>query len=116
MFESGELIKKGDIEITGDTHIASVFQNTLKQVEIDWEEHLAKYTGDTVAYQAGKVAKTFGRFARDLRNNVRLDMKDYLQDEMQVVPTKNEIDDFIADVDTLRADVDRLEARLKRLH
>lgn len=113
--EQDRLIKNGGIEIKGDTHVASVFQNVLKEVEIDWEEQLSKYTGDAVAYQAGKVMKEIHSFGQRLRSNFREDLRDYMQDEVQVVATREEVDEFVQEVDSVRAQTDRIEARIKRL-
>ena len=113
--DRNQLIKNGSVEIIGDTHVASVFHNTLKEVEIDWEEMLAKRVGDTVAHQIGVGAKKLADLFRGIQENARLDMRDYLQDSLQVAVTQVEVDEFVRDVDTLRAQVDRLEARLQRL-
>ena len=113
--DRNQLIKNGDIEIIGDTHVASVFHNTLKEVELDWEELLSKRVGDTAAHQIGIGAKTLADLFRGIQENVRLDARDYLQDNLQVAVTQVEVDEFVRDVDTLRAQVDRLEARLQRL-
>lgn len=109
------LIKKGVVEIKGDAHIASVMQNTLKEIEIDWEEIISKYTGDAIAYQISKGAKALHAFGDRLRDNVRQDMRDYLQDNVQVAATRDEVEQFIKDVDVTRAQIDRLEARMNRL-
>ena len=113
--DRNQQIKNGDIEIIGDTHVASIFHNTLREVEIDWEELLAARVGDTLAHQVGSGAKKVNRVLRTIRENVQLDTRDYLQDNLQVAVTQSEVDQFVQDVDTLRAQVDRLEARLKRL-
>lgn len=113
--DRNQLIKNGDIEIIGDTHVASVFNNTLCEIEIDWEELLAARVGDTLAYQIGISAKKVSGLYRRFQENIRLDMRDYLQDSLQVAATQFEVDEFIQDVDKLRAQVDRLEARLNRL-
>ena len=113
--DRNQLIKNGDIEIIGDTHVASVFHNVLSEVEIDWEELLAARIGDTMASQIGFGARKVKGFMRTMRENVQLDTRDYLQDNLQVAVTQAEVDEFVQQVDTLRADVDRLEARLKRL-
>ena len=113
--DQNQLMKNGDIEIKGDAHIASVLQNTFRAIEIDWEDILAKYLGDTVAYQVGKGAKRLREFALNARDNTRMDVRDYLQDNLQVAPTKEEVDEFISEVDKVRAQMDRLEARAKRL-
>ena len=113
--DQDKLIKNGGIEIKGDAHIASVFQNTLREIEIDWEEMVSKYTGDAVAYQIGRGAKAVHSFGRSLRDNMRQDLRDYLQDNVQAAATQDEVDQFIKDVDKVRAKADRLEARLNRL-
>ena len=113
--DRNQLIKNGDIEIVGDTHVASVFHNIVSEVEIDWEELLAARIGDTMASQVGFGARKIKGFMRTVRENVQLDTRDYLQDNLQVAVTQEEVDGFVQQVDTLRADVDRLEARLKRL-
>ena len=51
-----------------------------------------------------------------MNENFRLDVRDYLQDNLQVAVTKEEVDEFVRDVDTIRAQIERLEARLNRLH
>ena len=113
--DQDKLIKNGGIEIKGDAHIASVFQNTLREIEIDWEELLSKYTSDAAAYQIGRGAKALHSFARRLRENIRQDLRDYLQDNVQASATQDEVNQFIQDVDSVRAKTDRLEARLNRL-
>ena len=113
--DRNQLIKNGDIEIIGDTHVASVFHNILSAVEIDWEELLAARIGDTMASQIGFGARKVKGLMRTMRENARLDARDYLQDNLQVAVTQAEVDGFVQQVDILRADVDRLEARLKRL-
>ena len=113
--DQDKLIKNGSIEVIGDTHVASVMQNTLREVEIDWEEIISKYTGDAVAYQLGKGMRALHTFGEHLRDNLRQDVRDYLQDNVQVSATQDEVDHFIQQVDVTRAQVDRLEARLNRL-
>jgi len=113
--DQDKLIKYGSIEVIGDTHVASVMQNTLREVEIDWEEIISKYTGDAVAYQLGKGMRALHTFGEHLCDNLRQDVRDYLQDNVQVSATQDEVDHFIQQVDVTRAQVDRLEARLNRL-
>jgi len=38
-----------------------------------------------------------------------------LQEETQLLPTREEVDDFANDLDHLQMSVDRLEARIQRL-
>ena len=114
--DKDEMLKNGDLEIKGDAHIASVFQHTMKSIEIDWEEVLSDYTGDAIAHQLGVGLRELHSLRKRMKENFRLDVRDYLQDNIQVAATKEEVDEFIRDVDTIRAQVERLEARINRLH
>ncbi len=113
--DQNQLLKNGSIEIQGDSHIASVFNKVLQEVEIDWQDIISKYTGDVIAHQLAAGAQAVHSIMHNLRENARLDMRDYLQDDLQVAVTQGEIDDFIEHVDALRAQTDRIEARLNKL-
>ena len=113
--DSHQFIQHGDIKIIGDTHVASVFHNTLRQIEIDWQDLLANVVGDHLAFRFSQGASHIKDFMQRTKNNVQLDVRDYLQDSLQIAVTKEEVDEFIRNVDSLRADVDRIEARINRL-
>ena len=113
--ESGVLVKQDKLAIEGDTHVASVFSKVLKDIEIDWEEHLARYTGDPIAYHAGRGVDKARKYAQQSRENFRQDAKEYLQEEIRVLPASDELKQFMRDVDELRADTERLIARTKKL-
>ena len=113
--ESGVLVKQDKLAIEGDTHVASVFSKVLKDIEIDWEEHLARYTGDPIAYHAGRSVDKAREYAQQSRENFRQDAKEYLQEEIRVLPASDELKQFMRDVDELRADTERLIARTKKL-
>ena len=113
--DQNQFIKNGDIEIIGDSHVASTFHNVLREIEIDWEEILAKYFGDVAANQIGKGVRSAQGFVKRLGDNLRLDMRDYLQDELQVAVTKVEVDEFIRQVDATKTKLDSLEERVNRL-
>ena len=112
--DQNQLLKDGSIEIQGDSHVASVFNKVLNEIEIDWQDLISKYTGDVLAHQIATGAKNIASVMRRLSENMRLDVRDYLQDDLQVVVTQNEVEQFIQQVDEVRARTDRLEARLNK--
>jgi ubiquinone biosynthesis protein UbiJ len=105
----------GEVEIGGDVETGQAFKAVLDAIEIDWEEQLARYTGDVLAHQAGNAARHARGWLDHARLTVERDLSEYLQEELRVVPTRIEIENFIEKIDRLAMDAERLEARLKRL-
>ena len=105
----------GDVEIGGDVETGQAFKTLLDAIDIDWEEQLARYTGDVVAHHAGNAARGAGRWLDHARLTVEQDLSEYLQEELRVVPTRIEIENLVEEIDRLAMDAERLEARLKRL-
>lgn len=105
----------GAVEIEGDTELGQQLQDVLNAIDIDWEEQLARITGDVVAHQAGNAVRGAQRWVERSRESLTLDLADYLHEESRQVPARGEVERFVADVDVLRADIERLAARVKRL-
>ncbi|MFV1973935.1 MAG: SCP2 domain-containing protein [Thiohalobacterales bacterium] len=105
----------GDVSISGDVETGQAFKAVLDELDIDWEEQLAGITGDMVARRLGNAARSTGNWLRRGRATLEQDLGEYLQEELRVVPTRIEIENFIGDVDRLRMDLERLEARIRRL-
>ncbi len=105
----------GDIRISGDVETGQAFKAVLDDLDIDWEEQLSGITGDLIAHQVGNAARATGNWLRQARSTLERDMGEYLQEELRVVPTRIEIENFIGDVDLLRMDLERIEARIRRL-
>jgi ubiquinone biosynthesis accessory factor UbiJ len=105
----------GDVEISGDVETGQAFKAVLDAIEIDWEEQLARLTGDLLAHQMGNAARHTGRWLDHTRLTLEQDLSEYLQEELRVVPTRIEIENLIEDIGRLGMDTDRLEARLRRM-
>jgi len=82
---------------------------------IDWEEVLAQNIGDIPAHQAGRLLRGSLDWIMSTRGKLREDIGEYLQEEVRLLPSRNEIEAFMDDVSKTRSDVDRLEARIQRL-
>ena len=105
----------GDVLIEGDVETGQAFKAILDELDIDWEEQLSRLTGDIVAHQLGNVARRGRRAIRLGIDTLEKDIGEYLQEELRVLPTRIETENFSADVTRISMDVDRLSARLKRL-
>jgi ubiquinone biosynthesis accessory factor UbiJ len=105
----------GDVEISGDVETGQAFKAVLDAIDIDWEELLARFTGDILAHRLGNAARHAGRWLDHTRLTLERNLSEYLQEELRVVPTRIEIENLIEDIGRLGMDTDRLEARLRRL-
>ncbi len=113
--DPAQSLSRGEIEIIGDSRLAQDFSDTLKAIDIDWEELVSRLTGDFAAHRIGNAVRQAKGWFDETLEALRLDVSDYLREESGILPTATEIDYFMAQVDEFRNDVDRLEARIKRL-
>lgn len=105
----------GEVQIQGDTHLAQDLGELLGGIEVDWEEQLARLVGDPAAHQVGSGVRAAGRWGRRSADTLMQDVREYLQEEGRLVPSRYEVEAFLDRVDVLRDDVERLEARIERL-
>lgn len=108
-------ISKGAVEIEGDSTIAHDLSKALAGLDVDWEEQLARLVGDPIAHPVGQGVRGLAQWGRRSAEVLSADLKEYLEEEARLLPTRYEVSDFLAQVDALRDDVERLEARVERL-
>lgn len=104
-----------DITIHGDVQFAKQLQDLLEGFDFDWEQQLAKVTGDTLAYPIAHGLRQVGGWVKDRHQSMQMNISEYLKEEARILPDAAEVGPFLSEVDTLRADCDRLEARINRL-
>jgi len=100
------------IRLSGEVETGQQVKALFDNLDIDWEGHLAHFTGDVVAYQVGSILKHAKNFTRQFTKSMRLNTKDYLQEELRLVPTAMELEDLFADIDALAMQVERLQAKV----
>lgn len=105
----------GDVTITGDLKLGRQFNQLFASLDLDWEEQLSKITGDMAAHTLGNISRSLFSWNSRNTNSMKMNMGEYLQEEIRYIPSQNEVDGFMHDVNTLRNDISRLEARLKKI-
>nr|WP_240905562.1 SCP2 sterol-binding domain-containing protein [Thiorhodococcus mannitoliphagus] len=105
----------GEVEVTGDSGLAHAFSAALAKLDVDWEEQLARVIGDPFAHQVGNRVRDAERWGQRTSESMTANLREYLQEERRLLPTRYEVDAFLAQVDTLRDDVERITARVERL-
>jgi ubiquinone biosynthesis protein UbiJ len=105
----------GRVTIDGDTELAQRFGDIVGGLDIDWEEQLARLTGDVFAHEVGTAARRTARWGKRSTEVLGSDLAEYLTEEARLLPHRSEVDAFLDEVDKLRDDLERLAARVQRL-
>ena len=105
---------KAPLEISGDVHAGHALQTLFQQLDIDWEEGLSQLTGDSLAYAIAKPIKQAHTAGKTQLSQLQQNLKSYLIDETQLLPSQAEASDFYQQIHQLRLDLDRLEALINR--
>lgn len=113
--DSTESFFSGEVRIKGDIELGQRFKRILDQLDLDWEEWLSGYTGDLVAFKTGNLIRSLNSWGKDALNILKLDAREYIQDEGQLSPHLTEINHFAEEISQLRDHTARLEARILRL-
>lgn len=105
--------KKG-INISGDIDLARDFADILSAIEWDIEDDLSRIFGDIVAHEISQAGKSF--MQQNKRNVLEISgaLVEFWQEENKILSKKNDVHEFIKNVDHLNEDVDRFEARLDK--
>lgn len=104
-----------DLELDGDVHLARELQALLTDLDIDWEEPLARLFGDLPAHRIGHLVRSGRDWSRQALDSLIRNTGEYLQYERRDLPPAHQVAEFVDAVDRLRDDLDRLEARVRRL-
>ena len=103
------------VELAGSIGLLQQWQTLLQQLDIDWEDAISRVLGDIAGpLTADGISQTFSWSKQQGEEQQRL-LKEYLPEELNLVPSKTELDNFNHAVSTLSMDTDRLKARLSQL-
>ena len=110
-----ETLKAGELEIEGDAALGQRLQRLFANLDLDWEEPLARLFGDPLGHGIGRAVRAAFAWQRQAFKTFGLNTAEYLQEEARLLPVRYEIEEFLNAVDVVRADADRLAARVQRL-
>ena len=111
----GTSLAAGKISIQGDLATAQNVQTLIAGASFDWEELIARRTGDVVARRIARGVQSGVSWLQQVHRALERDMDEYLHYEVRLLPTAREIEEFIQRGTVIAADVDRLQARIDRL-
>lgn len=103
------------IKISGDVELGQEVKKLFDELDIDWEGHLARFTGDVVAYQMGSIFRQGLAFKRQLSSSLNNSLSNYFHEELNILPPREALENFFTDVDQLADDVERLQIQINQL-
>lgn len=106
---------RGDVTIDGDMSVALAFKKFIASTNIDLEALVAPVVGGTVAHQINRFGTELSSWFRRTTNSFELNVSEYLSEEVEMVATADEVQNYIHEVDDLRSHYDRLLARVALL-
>lgn len=95
--------------------LATAFLAALYTIDIDWEEHLSHYVGDFIAFNLGQTARSAKSGIKTAKQKAGVTLKEYLQFEINLLPTEIQVAHFNQDVDEIAEEIDALAARVDKL-
>lgn len=113
---ASQVLFAGEVTIHGDVETGQRFKRLLDDLDIDWEEHLSRITGDITAHKLGDLLRTTIAWSQQAINQLGQNTAEYWQQEARDLPTPQSVNQYMEEIDRLRDDVARLDARITRLH
>lgn len=105
----------GSVRVEGDVTVAKRYKRLFDTLEPDWEEALARLSGDIPAHETARAVQALTDALRRAVEGRRRDLRAWLIDEIEALPAPAEVEEWLNAVDRVRADADRLAARVARL-
>ena len=109
---SSDALRDGSIGINGDVAVAQKFQKLFEMIKPDIEEELSHVVGDVMANNIVKFSKKTGVWMLNTRDILQENIKEYLQEEIKLMPSKYEFNFFSKEVSKIRDDIERLEKKI----
>ncbi|MGS2719455.1 ubiquinone biosynthesis accessory factor UbiJ [Paraglaciecola aestuariivivens] len=110
-----QLIQQQQLNLVGDIYVAQTFSSLIKDLDIDWEEHLSHYIGDVAAHQSFSTARSVIDATKQQLEQGSKSLGQRLTQSDSLAVSQQEVADFSQQVNTLRSATERLEARLALL-
>ena len=107
--------KSTDIKIHGDILLAEDITLLSKNINIDWELLLSEHSSDAIAHYSFGFANMFKKNIKYFKDSFHRNVKEYFNEESNIVPNKYEIEKYIKDSDKLRNKIELLDKRCKTI-
>jgi len=108
-------LRDSSVRIEGDGSAMLDLKALLAALDVDAEEELAQWVGDTLARKLATGARGFSAWASDVADSSLMGVAETLVEESRLLPSQLQAERLVDGVERLRDDVARLAQRLDRL-
>lgn len=113
--EAKGVLPVGKVQISGDADLLRSLETLARRYQPDLEVRFAERLGPVFGPQVARAMQSVFTAMREQGRQAVAASAEYVLYEGELVPTRELLEDFAADVDRLRDDVERFEAKLARL-
>ena len=103
---------KSNLEVKGDIRVLSLYQDFFDKLDLDWIQMLSNIIGEKPAALLAKPLEILFKETKRQAGITLKNLPEILQEEKQLLPPKQEVEDFFADIKKLQMDVDRLAKKI----
>ncbi|WOX04120.1 ubiquinone biosynthesis accessory factor UbiJ [Microbulbifer pacificus] len=103
------------VTVRGSSALLAELQSILRDLDIDWEEPLAKLIGDAPAHQLGAGMRMAASWLKGALGSAPKAGAEAVSEEWRMTPPQAQFEAFAEDVAGFAQGVDRLEARIEIL-
>lgn len=108
-----------ELSLYGDVHLIHALHRTLNQADVRWDDLLAPalkpLIGDVALSTAAGAVNQSLTMVKQGSSSLQLSVRDFLQEESALLPTRTEARIARERLDALRLHLDRLQARTEHL-
>ena len=112
--DKASALVNGGFQLQGDSAPLVQLQEILAQLDIDWEQPIARLLGDVAGHQIGKFIRGSLAWGRHASGSLQRNLEEFIHEEARLLPPRLELENFYADVSALNLRVDRLAARVRK--
>ncbi|MFK7731076.1 MAG: SCP2 domain-containing protein [Pseudomonadales bacterium] len=105
----------GELSVHGNSQDFVSLQAILAQLDIDWEQPIARVFGDVGGHQLGRLIRGGLAFGQQAQENLHTQLEQFVHQEAGILPARKELESFYQEVGDLNLRVDRLQARVARI-
>ena len=109
------LMFRGSLAVRGRTQSLEQARELILDLDLDWENELARFLGDQPAHSLAEGLRRLARWGLRTHHELSADIGEYVFEEGRLLPGRDQLEVLRDHLTELEVASDRLEARLERL-